>query len=438
MKNLFLILILVLSSTIVIAQAPQKMHYQAVIRDANSNLISNKTIGIRISILKESASGTSVYTEIQTPETNSNGLISIEIGDESGFSSIDWTKGSFYLKTEIDPTGNTNYTITGISQLLSVPYAFHAKTAETLTGGISLPPGNTKGDMQYWNGTEWVIIHAGKPGQYLQLSESGTPVWAGSPVASLTTTAASSQTTTSVITGGLITDNGSSPITKVGVCYSKLPNPDITDSITTDSIVKGGFVSTITGLTPSTTYYIRAYAMNETGTGYGNEIIITTPVPKIGDIYQGGLITYIFQSGDPGYVAGEIHGFIAAPYDQGSGIEWGCTGTAIGCSATVIGSGVANIALIVSGCSTTGIAAKICDDLVLNGYSDWFLPSKDELMLMYNNLHTYGYGAFSYGHYWSSSETNANSATKVDFLIGSPSGSTKSYTNKYVRAMRKF
>ena len=108
MKNLFLILILVLSSTIVIAQAPQKMHYQAVIRDANSNLISNKTIGIRISILKESASGTSVYTEIQTPETNSNGLISIEIGDESGFSSIDWTKGSFYLKTEIDPTGNTN------------------------------------------------------------------------------------------------------------------------------------------------------------------------------------------------------------------------------------------------------------------------------------------------------------------------------------------
>jgi len=438
MKNLFRILIIVLSSTIAFAQAPQKMRYQAVIRDANSNLISNKTVGIRISILQESASGTSVYSETQTPETNVNGLISIEIGDETGFSSIDWTKGSFYLKTETDPTGNTNYTITSTSQLLSIPYALHAKTAETLIGGISLPPGRTKGDMQYWNGTAWVIIPTGKQGQFLQLSESGTPVWAGSPFASLTTTAASSLTTTSVITGGLISDNGSSPITKIGVCYSKLPNPDITDSITTDSIVSGSFVSTITGLTPSTTYYIRAYAMNETGTGYGNEISIITPVPKIGDTYLGGLITYIFQSGDPGYIAGEVHGFIAAPYDQGSGIEWGCTGTAIGCSATAIGTGASNTALIVASCSTAGIAAKVCDNLILNGYSDWFLPSKDELILMYNNLHTYGYGAFSYGHYWSSSETNANSATKMDFLAGSATGSTKSYTNKYVRAMRQF
>jgi len=78
MKNLFRILIIVLSSTIAFAQAPQKMRYQAVIRDANSNLISNKTVGIRISILQESASGTSVYSETQTPETNVNGLISIE------------------------------------------------------------------------------------------------------------------------------------------------------------------------------------------------------------------------------------------------------------------------------------------------------------------------------------------------------------------------
>ncbi len=439
MRNLFLILFTLLSISMIFAQAPEKMHYQAVIRDAGGNLISNKTVGIRLSILQQSATGTSVYTETQAPSTNANGLISIEIGGGTGFSAIDWTKGPFYLKTETDPTGGTNYSIIGTSQLLSIPYALHAKTAESLTGGISLPPGLNKGDMQYWNGTAWVIIPAGKPGQYLQLSDAGTPGWAGSLFASLTTTAASSITTTSVVTGGLITNDGGSKITTAGICYSKSPNPTINDSvITADSIVQGSFTSTITGLTANTTYYIRSYSINEVGVGYGNEISITTPTPKIGDTYLGGLVAYIFQSTDPGYVAGETHGYIAAPYDQGSGNQWGCTGTAMGCSATAIGSGASNTALIVAGCSTAGIAARVCYDLELNGYNDWFLPSKDELRLMYINLHTYGLGHFSYGHYWTSSETNANSATKQDFLTGDQTGSTKSYTNKYVRAMRQF
>jgi uncharacterized protein (TIGR02145 family) len=110
------------------AQAPQKMSYQAVVRTAGSQLVTNKTVGMRISILQGSASGTVAYTENQTPTTNANGLLSVEIGG-TGFNTIDWTAGTYFIKTEIDPAGGTNYTIIGTSQLLSVPYALFAKSA---------------------------------------------------------------------------------------------------------------------------------------------------------------------------------------------------------------------------------------------------------------------------------------------------------------------
>ncbi|NCA80494.1 MAG: hypothetical protein EOM76_09990, partial [Sphingobacteriia bacterium] len=80
---------------------------------------------------------TAVYVETQTPTTNANGLVSIEIGGGAGFDAIDWANGIYFIKTETDPVGGTNYTITGTSQLLSVPYALHAKTAESVSGGIT-------------------------------------------------------------------------------------------------------------------------------------------------------------------------------------------------------------------------------------------------------------------------------------------------------------
>ena len=118
------------------AQAPEKMSYQAVMRDANNNLVINQTVGIQISILQGTASGTAVYTETQTPVTNTNGLVMVEIGTGTStddFSKIDWANGPYFISTEIDLTGGTTYTITGTSQLLSVPYALHAKTVENIT-----------------------------------------------------------------------------------------------------------------------------------------------------------------------------------------------------------------------------------------------------------------------------------------------------------------
>jgi hypothetical protein len=134
MKKIITICAAILMTVSVFAQAPNKMSYQAVVRDGSNNLVSSAAVGMKISILQSSASGTAVYVETQTPTSNANGLVSIEIGAgtvvSGTFAAIDWANGPYFIKTETDPTGGTNYTIIGTSQLLSVPYALHAKTAD--------------------------------------------------------------------------------------------------------------------------------------------------------------------------------------------------------------------------------------------------------------------------------------------------------------------
>lgn len=134
MKRIIIILVAAFIAVNTFGQAPQKMSYQAVIRDVSNNLITNSIIGMQVSILQDSLNGTPVYVETQSPTSNSNGLVSIQIGSGNvvtgSFATIDWAVGPYFVKTETDPSGGTNYTITGISQLLSVPYALYAKTAE--------------------------------------------------------------------------------------------------------------------------------------------------------------------------------------------------------------------------------------------------------------------------------------------------------------------
>ena len=136
MKKLFTLLVTTLLTLTLFAQAPQKMSYQAVIRNSSGDLVTNHSIGMRISILQGSASGTSVYVETHTTTTNANGLATIEIGGGSivsgTFSGINWASGSYFLKTETDPSGGSSYSIVGTSQLLSVPYALDARISESV------------------------------------------------------------------------------------------------------------------------------------------------------------------------------------------------------------------------------------------------------------------------------------------------------------------
>lgn len=135
------VFILLFLSMQLFSQSPGKMSYQAVIRNSNDQLLKNQEVGMQISILQGSVDGTVVYSETQFPTSNLNGLVCLVIGEgtivSGSFSSIDWSNGPFFIKTETDPTGGSAYTITSINQLLSVPYALHATTAENLTTPIS-------------------------------------------------------------------------------------------------------------------------------------------------------------------------------------------------------------------------------------------------------------------------------------------------------------
>ncbi len=134
MKNLFTLAFMSLIMTFAMAQAPQKMSYQAVVRDNSGQLIALQAIGMKVSIAT-SAAGTPIFTETHTPNTNANGLISIEIGTGSvvtgDLASIDWANGPYYIQTSFDLSGGTNYVEYGSTELLSVPYALYANSTRS-------------------------------------------------------------------------------------------------------------------------------------------------------------------------------------------------------------------------------------------------------------------------------------------------------------------
>jgi hypothetical protein len=136
MNRIFTVLLAVVFTATLWSQAPQSFSYQAVVRNANNELVANKQVGMKISLLQTSESGTAVYVETHTPTTNANGLVSIAIGggtkdpSSAAFTSVDWANGPYFVKTETDPAGGTSYSLTTTSQLLSVPYALYAANSQ--------------------------------------------------------------------------------------------------------------------------------------------------------------------------------------------------------------------------------------------------------------------------------------------------------------------
>jgi hypothetical protein len=206
----------------------------------------------------------------------------------------------------------------------------------------------------------------------------------------------------------------------------------------TQGVTKNGQVTT-TGST-----YVNKNGTVGASTGVNKNGQIVTALPALGDTYQGGIIFYILQVGDPGYDANVQHGFIAAPSDQSSLALWGCDGTQIGAAAqsVALGAGKANTAAIIAGCTTAGIAAQLCTSLNLGGHTDWYLPSINELTQLYNNRAYVGNLASAV--YWSSTEffdTHAfdaqHNAYQYNFIFNSSIQGSK-LNSFYVRAIRSF
>lgn len=345
MKKLILFLfILALTVTASFAQAPQKFSYQAVVRDASNNLIANQPVGVQISILQGSAAGEAVYVETQNATTNANGLMTLEIGGgtmlSGDFATIDWGDGPYFLKTETDPNGGTNYTIEGTQQLLSVPYALYAGSAANSFSGsyndlTDLPQipdipedlsafNNDVGyitmdsvptDISAFNNNVGFITMDSVPAMVsafendahyitdLQLQQILNTIAEmqneidsmnqviealNSQVSQLIPTLATVVThsvesiaTTSAVTGGNVTSNGHDEIIARGVCWSTNNPPTIADSHTTDGLGLGEYTSTVSSLVPNTTYYLCAYVTNVVGTAYGEVMTFTTPCNSV-------------------------------------------------------------------------------------------------------------------------------------------------------------
>jgi len=157
------------------AQTPQKISYQTVIRNASNVIVVNTLIGVKISILSSTATGTVVYTESKTVTTNANGIVNLEIGGNEGFSAINWGSTIYFIKIETDLTGGITYSNATVSQLLSMPYALHAKRVENVlslsqeqidalnppTKGLMVYNNTTKMPY-YYTGTEWRSISTTK------------------------------------------------------------------------------------------------------------------------------------------------------------------------------------------------------------------------------------------------------------------------------------
>lgn len=197
MKTFVIILLVAFVATAVFAQAPEKLPYELIVNNATGTLVANRQVGVQLSILQGSASGSAVYVETQTPTTDVNGLARLQVGGGSvvsgTFATIDWSAGPYFLKAQIDITGGTSYTQTITNQLVSTAYALYAKNAgsgsladnavttskianNAVTGAKIQLGSDAAGDMMVYNGTDYARLPVGSNGQVLQVT-SGSPSW---------------------------------------------------------------------------------------------------------------------------------------------------------------------------------------------------------------------------------------------------------------------
>lgn len=409
MKKVYTVFAAILFATNLMAQTPEKLSYQAVIRNASNQLVTNQAVGMQISILQGSASGTAVYVETHSPTTNGNGLVSVEIGGgvviNGDFSAIDWANSSYFVKMETDPSGGTSYTIEGTNQLLSVPYALHAKTAENLTGNIvetdpvyssSQAANITSSDITNLGNLSGV--NTGDQDLSFYITNEVDPVYSSSQASNITYT----------------------DITKLGNLSGVNTGDQDLSGLATKSALEDTAASIRSDFGFDKTY-------------------------SVGDFAQGGVVFWVDETGR--------HGLACAIVDQSADISW-YNGSNTNTEALGDGafSGEMNTMLIIAnqGTSTADYAAGVCSRYNYSQggvtYGDYYLPSKYELNLMYLNklaidatATANGGSAFVGGGqaYWSSTEEGSDYAWR-QYIDDGTQGYMFKYITYRVRAIRAF
>jgi len=239
------LILLLLTSNIVLGQSPNKISYQAIIRNNSNALVVSSPVSVRISILQGSASGTAVFIETHAITTNSSGFVNFKIGEGTNIlgalSLIDWSNGSYYLKTEVDFLGGTNYVTMGASQLLSVPFALYSENGNVgpmgsvgLVGSVgpvgpsgTPPSGTINGQMLYWNGAStWVPVNPNSSNMVLTSGSNNEPIWTyegkvNSTLPSVNTVSASAFGSVYARVYGDVTNAGNLTVISKGFCWSQ-------------------------------------------------------------------------------------------------------------------------------------------------------------------------------------------------------------------------
>ena len=457
MKKLFFFLFaLVGISAASFSQAPEKLTYQAIIRNAVNGLVSNQTVGMRISILQGSASGSVVYAETQQTSTNFSGLVTLEIGTgtvvSGSFSTIDWAAGPFFIKTETDPEGGTAYSLTGTSQLLSVPFALYAKTSGSSTPGPQGPagpqgiPGTTGATGPQGpagptgqTGPQGPIGLTGQTGASGQAGQTGAigpqgPIGLTGPAGSQGAAGQNGSNgknalirTTPEAAGSNCANGG----VKIEAGLDADANGTLSDSEVNASQTKF-LCNGATGATGATG------AQGPTGPA-GNGGF----VHYVGEQFGGGVVFHVYRD-----ATGTERGLVVSLTNQSEGAAWSNVTNQLA-GATSSWNGLANSNIIVGQAGHTNSAAKLCLDYTGSGFDDWYLPSNGELNILYQNLREVNPALASisgaeevYGstrccsYYWSSSESGEFGGWVLDH-VGLHGFNDKVGPNK-VRAIRAY
>ena len=376
------------------------------------------------------------------------------------FTTIDWANDTYFIQTETDPTGGTTYTITGTSQLMSVPYALYAKTSGSSTPGPQGPIGNTglqgvagNNGANGTNGTAGATGNTGATGAQGIQGLTGTtgaastvvgpqgPIGVAGPQGAigntgLQGTAGNDGTNgTAGATGntGATGAQGIQGLTGATGAASTVAGPQGPIGVTgpqgpgfTNGTQAGdmnywnGTAWVVVATTPNEAATLQMIAGVPTWTG-------GTPPPAVGQFRDGGIVFWLDGNGG---------GLISALSDQSAGIQWSIGNNIIIGTATGIGTGSANTNAIISNQGIgTSYAAGLANAYTGGGYTDWFLPSKDELNLMF--LQKSLIGGFSTNWYWSSTEADGGSSMRQSFNTGQQHWNGKA-ANYPIRAVRAF